>query len=59
MSVPAPHRPRRLDLLPPPPDPDPAVPSTTERLLVIGGLWALPLLNLALLAVVLVLLLRG
>jgi hypothetical protein len=59
--TPEPARPRRLDLLPPPPDttPDPALPTTAERALVILGLWVVPILNTVLLAAVLVILLRG
>jgi hypothetical protein len=60
MTAPDQHRPRRLDLLAPADTtPDPAVPSTAERLLVIGGLWALPLVNLCLLTTILLLLLWG
>jgi hypothetical protein len=60
MTVPDQHRPRRLDLLPPPPDTDdPALPTRAERVLVVCGLWVVPILNTCLLATVLVLLLRG
>jgi hypothetical protein len=47
---------RRLDLLPPTPDTDPAAPTLGERVIVLGGLWALPLVNTMLLIVIIVLL---
>jgi hypothetical protein len=55
MSLP---RPSRLDLLPPTPDTDPALPTMGEKLIVLGGLWALPILNTLLLVAVLIVLLR-
>ena len=60
MSDPNPARPRRLDLLPPAPDTtdDADLPTNAERILVVCGLWVVPLFNTALLTYVLLILLR-